>query len=49
VKVDLPPGSYRLSTGWYDSGSLQRLAATDAAGKPLGDTIDLETIRVTGK
>jgi hypothetical protein len=46
LPADMPAGSYQVFTGWYDSGSVQRLAATDVNGNELGDTIDLGTIQV---
>jgi len=47
VPADVPAGSYQVFTGWYDSGTQQRLPATDLAGKALGDTVPLGTVQVT--
>ena len=51
VKVDIaagvPAGSYQVFTGWYDSGSLQRLEAVDGAGSSLGNTVALGVIQVS--
>jgi hypothetical protein len=46
LPVDMPAGSYRVFTGWYDSATRQRLSAVDASGKEVGDTVALETITV---
>lgn len=41
-----PSGTYQLNVGWYDSATLARLEATDAAAQPLGDFVTLQTIEV---
>jgi hypothetical protein len=46
VPAGVPPGSYQVYTGWYEPGTLQRLPVVDLAGRPLGDTIALETVQV---
>jgi len=44
---DLAPGEYLLSVGMYDAGTLERLAAYDAAGQRLPeDRIPLRSLRV---
>jgi hypothetical protein len=44
---DLAPGEYLLSAGMYDAGTLERLAAYDAAGQRLPeDRIPLRSLRV---
>lgn len=43
----IPAGEYWLQVGWYDTGTLARVPATDAAGQALGDSVRLEQIRVT--
>jgi hypothetical protein len=49
IPVDVPAGSYEVYTGWYDSGSLQRLAASDSSGQSLGDTVPLQAIQVSAQ
>jgi hypothetical protein len=39
IPVDLPPGSYPLGVGWYDSATLERLPARGANGQPLADNL----------
>ncbi|MBN1430960.1 MAG: glycosyltransferase family 39 protein [Anaerolineae bacterium] len=50
VPPDIQSGIYSLATGWYEdpgeAGSGARLAAIDAGGQSLGDTVPLEQIRV---
>jgi hypothetical protein len=35
--TEMPPGSYRLAVGIYDPGTMDRLPAVDAAGRPVPD------------
>jgi hypothetical protein len=49
LPADVPPGSYQVSTGWYDSGNLQRLMATNATGQALGSEIELGSIQVSAQ
>ena len=37
LPADTPPGEYQLEAGFYLLATLERLPATDAAGKPLPD------------
>jgi hypothetical protein len=46
LPVGLPAGIYRLLAGMYDAATGERLAATDARGSVIGDTIELETITI---
>ena len=39
IPIDLPPGSYPLGVGWYNSATLERLPARDANGQPLADNL----------
>ena len=41
-----PAGEYQLTLGFYDHQTQARLAATDAAGRPVGDEPLLATIHV---
>lgn len=44
LPADLPAGTYRLITGIYNPFTGIRLAAEDANGRPLGDTVPLGEI-----
>ena len=46
LPVDMPAGSYRVFTGWYDSATQQRLPATDSTGASLGDTVEVGKIQI---
>jgi hypothetical protein len=46
IPVDVPAGSYQVYTGWYDSGSLRRLPATDTGGHDLGDSVRLGIVQI---
>jgi 4-amino-4-deoxy-L-arabinose transferase-like glycosyltransferase len=48
IAPDAAAGEYHLIVGMYDVESGQRLPVTSASGEPLGDFIDLGTIRVKG-
>ena len=48
IAPDAASGEYHLIVGMYDMESGQRLPVTSASGEPLGDFIDLGTIRVKG-
>lgn len=37
LAADAPPGTYRITVGLYDLGTMVRLPVTDAAGQPLPD------------
>ena len=40
----LPPGDYHLAVGLWKMAENERLVVLDAAGRPLGDSVFLETI-----
>jgi hypothetical protein len=44
---DIPPGEYRLVTGWYDPKSGGRLNVLDAAGNPSGNSLTFGPIKVS--
>jgi hypothetical protein len=46
IPADLPAGSYRLQMGLYEPATGQRLAVTDPAGLPTGDSLDLGSVTV---
>jgi hypothetical protein len=46
VPADAPPGRYRLEVGWYDPSSLDRLPVLDEEGRPQGDTLVLDYLKV---
>ncbi len=48
VPTDAPPGRYRLEVGWYDPVTLERLPVLDEAGRPQGNTLVLDYLKVTG-
>ena len=47
--LELPAGEYRLLIGVYHQPTGQRLAASDATGRPLGDAVPLTTLVVGEK
>jgi 4-amino-4-deoxy-L-arabinose transferase-like glycosyltransferase len=48
VPADAPPGRYRLEVGWYDPSTLERLPVLDEEGRPQGDTLVLDYLKVVG-
>jgi 4-amino-4-deoxy-L-arabinose transferase-like glycosyltransferase len=46
VPADAPPGRYRLEVGWYDSSTLERLPVLGEAGRPQGDALVLDYLKV---
>jgi len=46
IPPDAPAGRYRVTVGLYDWRTMARLPATDAAGRPLGDEVELTTLEV---
>jgi hypothetical protein len=48
VPTDAPPGRYRLEVGWYDPSTLERLSVLDEEGRPQGDTLVLDYLKVMG-
>jgi hypothetical protein len=47
LPADLPPGSYTLQTGWYDSVSGARAPITDDEGPHANDAVQLPPLIVT--
>ncbi|OGO46363.1 MAG: hypothetical protein A2W37_05115 [Chloroflexi bacterium RBG_16_63_12] len=49
LPADLPSGDYLLKIGWYagEGGAGSRLSAFDEAGQFLGDSVLLETVRIS--
>jgi hypothetical protein len=49
LPADLPSGDYLLKIGWYagEGGAGSRLPAFDEAGQFLGDSVLLETVRIS--
>ncbi len=47
LSSEAPPGEYRLVLGLYDAATGQRLPHLDANGKPLGDSVALQTVSVS--
>ncbi len=43
-----PPGVHRLEVSLRDKGSGARVPFTDGAGRPLGATLELGAIELTG-
>ena len=39
IPVDLPPGSYPLGVGWYNSATVQRLPARNPDGQTFSDNL----------
>ncbi len=48
VPAEAPLGRYRLEVGWYDPSTLERLAVLDEEGRPQGDTLVLDYLKVMG-
>jgi 4-amino-4-deoxy-L-arabinose transferase-like glycosyltransferase len=48
VPTDAPPGRYRLEVGWYDPSTLGRLPILDQEGRPQGNTLVLDYLKVVG-
>jgi 4-amino-4-deoxy-L-arabinose transferase-like glycosyltransferase len=46
VPTDAPPGRYRLEVGWYAPSTLERLPILDQEGRPQGDTLVLDYLKV---
>jgi len=46
LRDNAAPGDYTLRVGMYVAPGGSRLPATDAAGRPLGDSISLTTVRI---
>jgi 4-amino-4-deoxy-L-arabinose transferase-like glycosyltransferase len=46
VPINAPPGRYRLEVGWYDPSTLERLPVLDEKGRPQGNTLILDYLRV---
>jgi 4-amino-4-deoxy-L-arabinose transferase-like glycosyltransferase len=46
VPADTPPGRYRLEVGWYDPSTLERLTVLDEEGRPQGDALVLDYLKV---
>jgi hypothetical protein len=44
IPIALPPGDYQLAVGLWKMAESERLPVADAAGRPLGDSILLDTI-----
>ncbi|TEU14591.1 MAG: hypothetical protein E3J21_15400 [Anaerolineales bacterium] len=48
IPTDAPPGRYRLEVGWYEPSTLERLPVLDEEGRPQGDTLVLDYLKVMG-
>ncbi|HYN89388.1 MAG TPA: glycosyltransferase family 39 protein [Ardenticatenaceae bacterium] len=48
IAPDARPGSYPLLTGMYHPGRNERLTVYDAAGQPIGNSVELARITVEG-
>ena len=46
VPTDAPPGRYRLEVGWYDPSTLERLPVLDEEGRPRGNALVLDYLKV---
>jgi hypothetical protein len=46
IRMDAPPGRYRLIAGMYDLATGQRLPVLDAQGKVASDHVLLDTVEV---
>jgi len=46
VPTGAPPGRYRLEVGWYDPSTLERLPVLDEEGRPQGNTLVLDYLKV---
>ena len=47
VDAEAPPGEYQVLVGLYDSATMQRLPITGGGLEPRGDSLTLDTARVT--
>jgi hypothetical protein len=43
LRIDAPPGTYRIEIGWYDASDFSRLQVVDANGVPVSDHAILKT------
>jgi len=48
LPTNLPDGSYRVVVGWYSLESGQRLPVLDSQGNPVGDSIPLLNLTLSG-